>query len=133
MFQNKNIKRLKNEITEKIPLKQKKYAKFSYYKEFENGKITFSFYKKVIGLTLYFNDELPYDTHDNIFKIGIENQSQIHPKCKCGALGYDFIEFDFFKDVLNDLTCNDLITASENLIKFYNNNITKYLVKPDYK
>ena len=48
MFQNKNIKRLKNEITEKIPLKQKNMLNFLIIKSLKMVKLHLVFTKKLL-------------------------------------------------------------------------------------
>ncbi|MBQ8425042.1 MAG: hypothetical protein IJX17_03360 [Clostridia bacterium] len=132
LFQNKYVKQLKKEINQRLDLTKKRYEEYSFYQNIENGRISFSFYRSVIGIIIYFNDEIPDEMQDTIFKLSIEKEKTIHQKCKCGALGYDYIEFNFYKETLKELTCDDLIKASNNLKEFFNQFVIQHLVKPDY-
>ena len=129
MFQNKYIKQIQNEFEQNSNFIRKNFPfKNGYYKEVANGVVSIWFHKKTIEVTFQFVDLLPAEHHEAVFDLAVKEESSIHPKIKCAVIGYEFLEFLFQKQTLKEITYRDLISASNNLIEFCNNNVV-HLVK----
>ena len=130
MFQSKYIKQIKNDFEQKANFTKGKFLfKNGYYKDVNNGRISIWFYKNSIEVTFQFIDLLPFEHHQNIWELSVKEQSTIHPKINCAVLEFEFISFLFKKDCLKELTFNDLIIASNNLVEFCNKNVVQMVEK----
>lgn len=93
----------------------------------DNGEISVEF-ENMIEITFHFKGELPDKYHDKIFNLGMKNETKIHNKIVCGAIDYEFISFVFFSKHFKDLTINDILSASKNILHFVNENILDKIV-----
>jgi len=130
MFQNKYVKAIKNNFIHNSNYTRGKFIyKNTFYKNIKHGTIGVWFHKKSIEISFQFNDVIPNKHYESIFNLAKKNQLKIHDKIQFEDLTYDYIQYNFPKKNIKDISYNDIITALNNLTDFCNTNIVHLLEK----